>query len=353
MLDTAAGRGADLLKFGGDALLFLFRGDGHAVRACDAAVEMRSALREAATLPTSVGRLRLSMSVGVHSGDVHLFLVGEPTRELLVLGPAATATAEAEKARARGEIVVTAGTAARLPRGATRPREDGALLLRRRSASAPAPGAAPPAAVRQAVDCGPCSPRPGRLPGPRPAGPGAPGGHHRLRPVLRHRRDPGRRRAGRARGRHARDGPAGRGGPGCRGRHPALDRPRQRRRRVLPRPRASRSPARTTRAACCARCAGSRTRGLPLPLQVGRQPRPRVRRRGGHRRPGGVLGHGRHDQHRRAHRGHGSGRGRVRPPRRPGALAHDVRRHSRRAVPDEGQGRPAAGPRRRRGDRDA
>ena len=138
MLDTAALRGADLLKFGGDALLFLFRGEDHATRACDAAVEMRIALREAAAVPTSVGRLKLAMSVGIHSGDVHLFLVGDPTRELLVLGPAATATAEAEKSANAGEIVVTAGTAERLPHGATKPRDDGALLLRRRQPSRPA-----------------------------------------------------------------------------------------------------------------------------------------------------------------------------------------------------------------------
>ncbi len=143
MLDTAATRGADLLKFGGDALLILFRGEDHATRACDAALEMRAALRAAAAVPTSVGRLRLSMSVGIHSGDIHFFLVGEPTRELLVLGPAATATAEAEKSANAGEIVVTEGTADRLPPGSTKPREDGALLLRRRMPSAPAGRAAP------------------------------------------------------------------------------------------------------------------------------------------------------------------------------------------------------------------
>ena len=69
MLGIAAARRGELLKFGGDALLFLFRGDDHAEQACDAAVEMRVGLRQAAAVPTSVGRLSLSMSVGVHSGD--------------------------------------------------------------------------------------------------------------------------------------------------------------------------------------------------------------------------------------------------------------------------------------------
>ena len=143
MLGVAAARGGELLKFGGDALLFLFRGDDHAEQACDAAVEMRAGLREAASVPTSVGRLSLSMSVGVHSGDIALFLVGEPTRELLVLGPGATGTALAEKAAGAGEVVVSPATAARLRPGSTRPRADGHLVLRRRGPHS-AKGSPPP-----------------------------------------------------------------------------------------------------------------------------------------------------------------------------------------------------------------
>ena len=143
MLRIAAARGGELLKFGGDALLFLFRGEDHPEQACDAAVEMRSALRAAAAVPTSVGRLSLSMSVGLHSGDIHLFLVGEPTRELLILGPGATATADAEKAADAGQIVVSPATAYRIGSHATRDRGDGQLLLRRRVAHTDPPGATP------------------------------------------------------------------------------------------------------------------------------------------------------------------------------------------------------------------
>jgi class 3 adenylate cyclase/tetratricopeptide (TPR) repeat protein len=145
MVETAAARGADLLKFGGDALLFLFQGDDHAIRACDAAVEMRTALRAAAAVPTSVGRLKLSMSVGIHSGDVNLFLVGAPTRELFILGGAASATANAEATATAGEIVVTEQTAARLPGGSVTPRDDGTLLLRRRKPMQEPWGAVSPA----------------------------------------------------------------------------------------------------------------------------------------------------------------------------------------------------------------
>ncbi|MCV2393280.1 AAA family ATPase [Actinotalea sp. M2MS4P-6] len=146
MLRIAATRGGEMLKFGGDALLFLFRGPDHAEQACDAAVEMRASLRQSAATPTSVGRLTLSMSVGVHSGEVHLFLVGAPSRELVILGPAASETALAEKAADAGQIVVTEATRARLARGSTRARDDGALLLTRRRARTeprPAPEAPP------------------------------------------------------------------------------------------------------------------------------------------------------------------------------------------------------------------
>ena len=143
MLEQAAMRGGELLKFGGDALLFVFRGDDHPFRACRSAVDMRQALKEAAKTPTSVGRLRLSMSVGIHSGPVDFFLVGAPTRELLILGPAATATAEAEHAAVAGEILLTADTAAHLPPRSTAEREDGLHRLRWRF-TYPPEGEGPP-----------------------------------------------------------------------------------------------------------------------------------------------------------------------------------------------------------------
>src|SRR3984885_4270312 len=45
LLADAYTRGGSLLKFGGDAMLLWFWGDGHAVRACDSASAMRKTLR--------------------------------------------------------------------------------------------------------------------------------------------------------------------------------------------------------------------------------------------------------------------------------------------------------------------
>ena len=130
MLDCAREYDGMLLKFGGDALLFLFTGPDHAMRAASAAVGMRSALRVAAERPTSVGRIRLSMSVGLHSGALDFFLVGGSHRELVLVGPQATAAADCEAAANAGEIAVTESTAALLPGDAIRAREDGLRLLR-------------------------------------------------------------------------------------------------------------------------------------------------------------------------------------------------------------------------------
>jgi len=145
IIDAAAERGGELLKFGGDALLFLFDSDDHAVQAASAAVEIRAELRRAADIVTSVGRLALSISIGLHSGDFDVFLVGGPHRELVVLGPGTSGVVAAENAAVAGEVVVSAATAARLPPASVRLRHDGELLLRWRRAPV-----------------GPGGPRPGR-----------------------------------------------------------------------------------------------------------------------------------------------------------------------------------------------
>ncbi len=129
MLGISYDRGGALLKFGGDALLLVFRGPDHPIQACSAAVEMQGALREASNYQTSAGRLRLRMSVGLHSGTIHLFRVGESHKELILTGPAASATTEMEETAVAGEILISSATRAALPVGsATKQKGDGWLL---------------------------------------------------------------------------------------------------------------------------------------------------------------------------------------------------------------------------------
>ena len=155
MLALAYERTGSLLKFGGDALLLLFRGDDHAAQAASAAVEMRGALREAAAIPTSVGTVPLRMSVGIHSGRVELFHVGRSHRELVIAGPAATTTTRMEHAAGPGEIVVSAATRELLAPGAA-DRQAGPgwrLGWRQPRTSAPGPVPARPVSTEAVAEC--------------------------------------------------------------------------------------------------------------------------------------------------------------------------------------------------------
>ena len=139
LLDVADRNGGDLLKHGGDALLLLFEGEGHVARACDSAFGMRGALREVGRLRTSAGPATLHMSQGIHSGEFHLFLVGESHRELLLTGPGATAVVAMEKAAGAGDILLSPAAAKRVPAQSLGAARGSGILL----ASAPAVDAAP------------------------------------------------------------------------------------------------------------------------------------------------------------------------------------------------------------------
>ncbi|MGZ4132057.1 MAG: adenylate/guanylate cyclase domain-containing protein, partial [Actinomycetota bacterium] len=116
MLSVAYGEGGGLLKFGGDALLLWFGGEQHPERAVRSAHGMRAMLRQVGILDTSAGRVVLRMSVGVHSGTFHFFLVGGGShREFMVTGPAASRTVDMEGTATAGEILLSPECAAHLP----------------------------------------------------------------------------------------------------------------------------------------------------------------------------------------------------------------------------------------------
>lgn len=114
LLRVAYADGGNLLKFGGDALLLLFTGEGHPERGCRSAIGMRAALRDLGSIATSTGPITLKMSIGVHSGPMHAFLVGGSHREFLMTGPGPTQTVAMESAADAGQIVVSPATAALL-----------------------------------------------------------------------------------------------------------------------------------------------------------------------------------------------------------------------------------------------
>src|SRR5439155_25632982 len=103
LLAVAYAAGGSLMKFGGDALLLLFSGDGHAERACTSALYMRSTMVAVGRVATTVGNVRLRMSVGVNSGALHFFRVGDTHKELILTGPGASGTVVMEGIAEAGE----------------------------------------------------------------------------------------------------------------------------------------------------------------------------------------------------------------------------------------------------------
>lgn len=136
MLRLAYDRGGSLLKFGGDALLLLFEGPDHPLQGVSAAIEMRAALREATKISTSVGRIALRMSVGLHTGAVDFYRVGDSHHELVVTGAVATTTTEMEGAADANDILISPALARTLPSSATGDTKGPGVVLRWRKANA-------------------------------------------------------------------------------------------------------------------------------------------------------------------------------------------------------------------------
>jgi class 3 adenylate cyclase/tetratricopeptide (TPR) repeat protein len=117
LIRIASRHAGDVLKFRGDALLLLFDGDDHAIRACRAAAQMQWFIEHTAPSRSTVGPVSVHMSTGVHSGTCHVFVAGTSHRELIVTGPAASETIRLESAAGPGEVLVSAATAAALEPG--------------------------------------------------------------------------------------------------------------------------------------------------------------------------------------------------------------------------------------------
>jgi class 3 adenylate cyclase/tetratricopeptide (TPR) repeat protein len=130
LLAAAYENGGSLLSFGGDALLLFFEGPDHHRRAAHAAGVIRRKPAELGPLQTTVGAVRLKLSMGAHSGR-YLFLVsGEDSRVVLLLGPDVTATVRLEQRATAGQVMLGPSLAAAVPEAAG-PLEDGASLLLR------------------------------------------------------------------------------------------------------------------------------------------------------------------------------------------------------------------------------
>ena len=115
ILQVAYDNGGSLLKFGGDALLLWFEGEGHVERACRATLLMRAVLDDVGRIELPDAKVTLRMSQGVHSGEFHFFAVGTSHIELLPTGPGWSRLVAMEQTASAGEILLSTETAARLP----------------------------------------------------------------------------------------------------------------------------------------------------------------------------------------------------------------------------------------------
>ncbi len=111
LIDSAYNFGGEVIKFGGDALLILFRGEHHQRRAADAGLLMQRALHSS----PAAKRANLTMTVGVAAGPFDVFLVGSGYRELLITGPRATEVIRLEGEAAKGDTLVDPLIAEHLP----------------------------------------------------------------------------------------------------------------------------------------------------------------------------------------------------------------------------------------------
>ncbi len=122
LIQVIAAAGGDLLTFGGDALLVLFRGPQHAHIATRAALDLLATCGDdpkgraqfQRTLP-GLGTFSLSMHIGVESGRVALISAGQPeSLHYSAMGRTVNSVARAEGYGQRGELVVGSGTWAQI-----------------------------------------------------------------------------------------------------------------------------------------------------------------------------------------------------------------------------------------------
>ena len=125
LIEAAYDYGGEVIKFGGDAILVLFRADEHPLRAASAATAMHAAL----STSSAARAAELSMTVGVSQGPFECFLVGSGQRELLLCGVNASQVVHLESQAAGSQTLVSQMIGRALPDGAGVQLEDGSWAI--------------------------------------------------------------------------------------------------------------------------------------------------------------------------------------------------------------------------------
>ena len=108
MSDIAAQHGGDVVIYGGDAMLLLFAGGEHALRASHAAWQMQQAMSARfAEVKTRRGTFPLHMAIGLGSGPAFATALGSTdSMHYTLLGPALEAMGRAEALAGGGRIIL-------------------------------------------------------------------------------------------------------------------------------------------------------------------------------------------------------------------------------------------------------
>ena len=130
LIDSVFRHGGDVLEFGGDAMVVLFSGPCHELRAASAAADMFRFMAADGRIVTPAGDARLRVSCGIATGAQAYYLLGTTRRALVVAGPTSTAMAQLEAAANAGEALINDRLADALPPAWVTNRDDGALRLR-------------------------------------------------------------------------------------------------------------------------------------------------------------------------------------------------------------------------------
>ena len=111
LIDAAYAYSGEVIKFGGDALLVLFRGEDHLTRVAAAGLDMQHALHSS----PAAKRANLTMTVGASEGPFEAFLVGSTQRDLIIAGTNASHVIHLEGEAEKGDTVVSNAIADALP----------------------------------------------------------------------------------------------------------------------------------------------------------------------------------------------------------------------------------------------
>jgi class 3 adenylate cyclase/tetratricopeptide (TPR) repeat protein len=139
MLEIASGYGGVQMKFGGDAMLLYFGGEGHAERAAACGLDMQRAMAAFAKVDAGGQSHSLRMRAGINSGRFFSASAGDPDVQLhyLVTGSDVRLALGIEEAAALGGVGISESTRAHLESAKVRRHRDGWAVVK---AVAPKPG---------------------------------------------------------------------------------------------------------------------------------------------------------------------------------------------------------------------